>query len=308
MALFQILLFPGLLFLAFYGTIIEFVDRKVYARMQNRKGPPWFQPIADFIKLLGKETIIPNEANATLFLVLPIVTLTAVTTAFLSVPIWSVQAVMAFPGDMIVVLVLLAICPLCFFLAGWNSSSFYSTIGSQRVLIQLFAYEVPLLMSIIGPAVLAGSWSLSDVAAFYAANPLWALINIPGFFVAMAAGQGKLERVPFDTPEAETEIVAGALTEYGGRPYAFFHLAIDMETVVIPAVIGAVFIPLFSSNPFIGFVLFVFKTMIVLVALTALRAITARLRIEQMVRFCWMLLVPLSLIQVLIDLAVKGLI
>jgi NADH-quinone oxidoreductase subunit H len=302
----QILIFPGFAFLAFLGTFFEFVDRKVYARLQSRKGPPWYQPIADFVKLLGKETIIPKEANRTLFLALPVVMLAAVTTAFLSVPIWGSRAVMPFDGDMIVTLVLLTLCPICLFLAGWSSSSMYSTIGSQRVLTQLFAYEVPLLMSIIGPALLTGSWSLSGIAAFYAERPWLALVNLPALAVGLLAAQGKLERVPFDTPEAETEIVAGALTEYSGRPYAFFRLAIDMEMVVLPAIFGAVFIPLFVANPIIGLVLFIVKALLMLLVLTALRAVTARLRIEQMVRFCWRVLVPLSLGQLVLNLIVRG--
>jgi NADH-quinone oxidoreductase subunit H len=301
-------LFPGLLFLALYATLLEFFDRKVYARLQNRKGPPWYQPIADFIKLLGKETIIPDDANRALFLALPVIALTAVSTAFLSVPIWGTEAVMSFPGDMIVVLVLLTLIPLCFFAAGWNSSSMFSTIGAQRILTQLFAYEVPLLMAIMGPALMTGSWSLSEIAAFYAANPLLALLNIPGFVVGILAAQGKLERVPFDTPEAETEIVAGALTEYSGRPYALFHLAVDMELVVLPAIFAAVFIPIFVPNPILGFGLFILKTLVILFILTAIRASMARVRVEQMVRFCWTILMPLALVHLLINLIAKGLI
>ncbi|MCL1846740.1 MAG: NADH-quinone oxidoreductase subunit H [Coriobacteriia bacterium] len=307
MAVLYILIFPGFLFLAFYGTVVEFVDRKIYARLQNRKGPPWFQPVADFIKLLGKETIVPTDANATLFKALPIITVAAVTTAFLSVPVWGTQAVMPFKGDMIVVLVLLLLLPLSFFAAGWNASSMYSTIGAQRVLTQLFAYEVPLLMALIGPAILCGSWSLSDIAAFYAAKPLFALLNLPGLVIWLLAAQGKLERVPFDTPEAETEIVAGAFTEYNGRHLAFFRLAVDMELVVLPAICGAVFIPLFSANPFIGFVLFLLKTLVLLFLLTVLKAAMARLRVEQMMRFSWMVLLPLALVHLFINLIAKGL-
>ena len=308
MALFWILIFPGFLFLAFYGTVFEFIDRKVYARLQNRKGPPWYQPVADFIKLIAKETIIPKDANRMLFMALPVVTLAAVTTAFLSVPVWGTEALISFNGDLIVVLVLLTLLPLSFFVAGWNSSSMYSAIGAQRTLTQLFGYEVPLLMAIIGPALLVGSWSLSDIAAFYAANPALALLNLPGFAVGMLAAQGKLERVPFDTPEAETEIVAGAFTEYSGRLYAFFHLAIDMELVVLPAIFAAVFIPVFTTNPVIGFVLFLVKTMVILFILTVIKAGMARLRVEQMMRFCWLVLVPLALVHLLINLIAKGII
>ncbi|MCL2339758.1 MAG: NADH-quinone oxidoreductase subunit H, partial [Actinomycetia bacterium] len=181
MAVVQILIFPGFLFLFALALALQFIDRKVYARLQNRQGPPWFQPLADFIKLLGKESIIPDEANRLLFSALPVIALAAVVTAFLSVPIWGTQALMAFPGDMIVVLALLTLVPLAIFMAGWDSSSMYATIGSQRILTQLFAYEVPLLMSIMGPALLTGSWSLSDIAAFYAQHPLFAVLNILGF-------------------------------------------------------------------------------------------------------------------------------
>lgn len=290
----------------FYGTVLEFVDRKVYARLQNRIGPPWFQPVADIIKLLGKETIIPQGANKLLFKALPIITLAAVTTAFLSVPIWGTQAVMSFQGDMIIVLVLLLLLPLSFFLAGWNSKSMYSTMGAQRVLTQLFAYEVPLLIALIGPALLTGSWSLSDIAAFYGAHPLYALCNLPGLVIWLLAAQGKLERIPFDTPEAETEIVAGAFTEYTGRHLALFRLVIDMELVVLPAICAAVFIPLFSSNPFLGFGFFLIKTLVILFILTVIRAAMARVRVEQMVKFCWLVLMPLALVQLFIDLVVKG--
>ena len=308
MAVVQILIFPGFLFLFALALALQFIDRKVYARLQNRQGPPWFQPLADFIKLLGKESIIPDEANRLLFSALPVIALAAVVTAFLSVPIWGTQALMAFPGDMIVVLALLTLVPLAIFMAGWDSSSMYATIGSQRILTQLFAYEVPLLMSIMGPALLTGSWSLSDIAAFYAQHPLFAVLNILGFVVALLSAQGKLERVPFDTPEAETEIVAGALTEYGGRLYAIFHLAMDMELVVLPAIFGAVFLPLYSSIPVLGFLIFLLKTVAIMLVMTLIRSVTARLRIEQMVNFCWLVLVPLALAQIFISLIAKGMI
>jgi len=207
---------------------------------------------------------------------------------------------------MIIVLALLAVLPISFFLAGWNSSSMFATVGSQRTLTQLFAYEVPLLMAIMGPALLTGSWSLSEIAGYYSYNPLMALLNLPGLVCAMLAAQGKLERIPFDTPEAETEIVAGAFTEYGGRLYAFFRLACDIEVVMLSALIAAVFIPAFVTNPLLGFLLFVLKTGAVLFVLTVVKAGMARLRVEQVVRFCWLVLVPLALAQMVINLIMKG--
>ncbi|MCL2473037.1 MAG: NADH-quinone oxidoreductase subunit H [Treponema sp.] len=162
-------------------------------------------------------------------------------------------------------------------------------------------------MSILGPALLSDSWSLSSIASFYAEHPLYALFNLPGLIVALLATQGKLERVPFDTPEAETEIVGGAFTEYGGGMLAIFQLAIGVETVVLLTIIADVFLPFFSAIPLLGFLIFIVKTLVLLFLLVVIRAVTARLRIEQMVRFCWMVLAPLALLQLIIDLIAKGL-
>ena len=155
MSILEILIFPGFIFLSFYGLIIEFVDRKLYARFQNRVGPPFLQPLADFIKLVGKETIIPAEADKRWFKVLPVFALAAVTTAFLYIPVWKTTSLFPFNGDVIVVLYLLTIPTLTFFLAGWYSTSLFAAMGSVRTLTQLFAYEVPLFMAILGPALMA---------------------------------------------------------------------------------------------------------------------------------------------------------
>ncbi|MCL1906109.1 MAG: NADH-quinone oxidoreductase subunit H, partial [Clostridiales bacterium] len=256
-ALFQILIFPGFLFLGVYSLIFEFCDRKMVARLQNRMGPPWYQPLADFLKLLGKEVIIPKGADKKIFPALPVVALAAVATSFLYVPTYKVSAVYPLDGDLIMLLYLLTLPTLTFFLAGWYSTSVYATIGSVRVLTQLFSYEVPLFMALLAPALLAESWSLSGLALYYSQHPLYVLINIPALVVALVACQGKLERVPFDLPEAETEIVTGAFVEYSGRLYAIFRMAIDGELVVISSVIAAVFLPFYSSFPAIGLALYV---------------------------------------------------
>jgi NADH-quinone oxidoreductase subunit H len=159
-----ILIFPGFLFLAVYGLLLQWVDRKLCAVMQNRMGPPWFQPYADFIKLLAKEVIVPEEASGSMFRVLPFFALAAVMTALVCIPVGH-GALCSFQGDLIVVVYLLTIPTVTFFLAGWSSKSPYSTVGSMRVLTQLFAYEVPLMLSLIGPAILAGSWNITEIAA-----------------------------------------------------------------------------------------------------------------------------------------------
>jgi NADH-quinone oxidoreductase subunit H len=306
-ALFGILIFPGFLFLNVYGLLAEFIDRKLYARFQNRKGPPWFQPLADFVKLISKETIIPCEADKKIFSFLPVLALASVATAFLYIPVWGLNSLYPFSGDIIIVLYLITIPTVTFFLAGWYSASLYATLGSVRSLTQLFSYEVPLFMALLGPALLADTWSISGIAAFYSAHPLLALANIPGFVIALVAMQGKLERVPFDIPEAETEIVAGPFVEYSGRLLAIFRMAIDIEMIVVSALLAAVFIPFYGvANPVLGFVVFIIKTLFIIFLLALFRSVMARLRIEQMVSFTWRYLTPAALVQILIDLILKG--
>jgi NADH-quinone oxidoreductase subunit H len=286
---------------------MEFADRKLYARMQNRIGPPWFQPFADFIKLSAKEDIIPEEADSVMFRLMPVFALTAVVTAFFYIPLWGTQALFAFNGDLIVVIYLLTIPTLTFFLAGWHSSSLFSMIGATRTLTQLFAYEVPLFMAILAPALLANTWSLSAMTVFYQQHPAYAGFNAIGFIVALIALQGKLERVPFDIPDAETEIVGGTFTEYGGRFLAMFRLAIDIEAVVGASLIAAVFLPFgLGLGAEWGFVFYVVKVLIVIALLALLRTVLARLRIEQMVIFCWKVVAPAALLQLFINLIFSG--
>ena len=172
---------------------------------------------------------------------------------------------------------------------------------------QFFAYEVPFYMSLLGPALLSGTWSISGIAAFYHHYPLLLLFNIPSLFVALFTAQGKLERAPFDIPDAESEIVGGTFTEYSGRLLAFFRMTIDCELVVVSALIAAVFFPVFiHENAVLGFILFLGKISVVVFLLSLLRTTVARLRIDQMINFCWKILAPVSLLQILIDLIVKG--
>jgi len=205
------------------------------------------------------------------------------------------------------VIYLLTIPTLSFFLAGWYSTSLFSMIGATRTLTQLFAYEVPLFMAVLAPALLANTWSLSAMTVFYDQHPAYAGFNLIGFIVALIAIQGKLERVPFDMPEAETEIVGGTFTEYSGRFLALFRLAIDIEAVIGASLIAAVFLPFgFGLGAVVGFVLYVAKVLFIIALLALLRTVLARLRIEQMVTFCWKIVAPAALLQLLVNLILSG--
>jgi NADH-quinone oxidoreductase subunit H len=308
-AILNILVFPGFLFLIALGLAGEFVDRKLYARLQNRVGPPWYQPMADFVKLLGKENVIPEEADRPIFRLAPVFALAAVVTSFLYIPLWSTTATFPFAGDLVVVLYLLLIPTLTFFLSGWTSSSVFATLGAMRAITQVFAYEIPLFVALLAPALLANTWSISGIAAYYSATPwLWP-VNLIGLGVALIALLGKLERVPFDIPEAETEIVAGSFTEYSGRRLAFFRLAIDCEAIVGVSLVAAIFLPFgLGLTPWLAVLVYLGKVLLLLAVLALLRTLFARLRIDQMIAFCWKILAPIAFLQILINLVVRELI
>ncbi len=311
-----LLVYPGLLFLFVYSTFCEWVDRKVYARMQNRIGPLHtgragiLQPVADIVKLLAKEDIVPDQADKRMFSALPVFALAIVCTAALLLPVWhfspAVTTANSFNGDLIVLVYLLTLPTLIFFLAGWHSTNSFAAIGGARVLTMMFGYEIPLLLAVLSPAIVADSWRLAEIAAFYQARPVLMLTNAVGFVVAIIALQAKLERVPFDIPHAETEIVGGCLTEYSGKKLAFFRLLADIEMVVGSGLIAAVFLGGFPGGLIPGFIHFVLKTLLIILILSAIKAACARIRIDQMVRFSWRVLAPAAILQLLIAIIVKG--
>jgi NADH-quinone oxidoreductase subunit H len=316
--LIYLIVFPGLLFLFIYSTFCEWYDRKLYARLQNRMGPThtgrWglLQPIADFFKLMSKEDIVPDRADKVMFSALPVFGLAIVSTAMLLLPVWNYSlgkpSLTSFGGDIVVILYLLSLPTFIFFLAGWSSTNLFSTIGAARVLTMLFGYEVPLFLSVLSPAVLANSWRLAEIAAFYRQKPLLVLVNGLGFIIALICVQAKLERTPFDIPHAETEIVGGTFTEYSGKKLAIFRLMLDVEMVVASGLLATVFLGGFPGGLFFGLINFIIKTLFVIFFLSLIRATTSRIRVDQVVSFSWKYLAPLAVLQLLIVILVKGLI
>jgi NADH-quinone oxidoreductase subunit H len=287
----QILLFPAGLFLVVVGLLVEWIDRKLVARLQNRIGPRWFQPLADIVKLLAKEEILPSAANPWLFIGLPMVALAGCLTAALYVPLMGLAPAYSFSGDLIVTLYLLSLLTLSKGIAGWNTSSRFSLVGATRGLTQQFAYEAPFLLALLGPAIVAGSWQI-DVIMFRNSGT-WILFTQPiGFLVALIGLMGKLELPPFDAPEAETEIVAGATTDYSGRGLAVFNIAKSVEFVVGLTLIATLYLG-GLHNP----IEFLLKTLFILVILITLQTLLTRLRIDQTVGLWWRYGVILVLVQ-----------
>ncbi len=292
--------FPGGLFLLLAGLAYEWADRKLLAQLQNRAGPRWFQPLADVLKLLAKEEIMPDGVNKALFVGLPIVALAGALTAALYVPIAGLRPAYSFPGDLIVTLYLLSLLTLCTGLAGSNTINRFSVVGATRTLTQLISYEAPFLLAMLGPALVAGSWQIS--AILDAAGERWLLISQPlGFVVAVIGLMGKLEVPPFDAPEAETEVVAGALTEYSGRGLALFRLGKAVEMVI-----GLTLIAAFYLGGVHDPLQFLLKTVGLLLLVAIVQALLTRLRIDQTVGLWWRYGVLLILVQWLIAIVGQG--
>ncbi len=290
-----LLIFPGGLSLLAFGLVYEFADRKLVARFQNRIGPRWFQPLADWVKLLAKEEIIPAGVNPALFVSLPIVALAAALTASLYVPMFGFKAASSFNGDLIVTLYLLSLMTLCIGLAGANTQDRFSLVGATRALTQLFSYEAPFMMSMLGPAIVVGSWNIGAINTAAGQN-WWFLITQPfGFIVALVGLMGKLELPPFDAPEAETEIVAGALTEYSGRGFGLFRIGRDIELVI-----GLTMIASFYMGGLASPLDFLWKTLVLLLVTATLQSLFARLRIDQTVGMWWRTGIILVLVQLLV--------
>jgi NADH-quinone oxidoreductase subunit H len=277
--LISLLLFPGGLFVLLCGLAYEWVERKLVARLQNRVGPRWFQPAADIAKLIFKEEIVPADSDRFLFNGLPVLALAGALTAALYVPLYGLAPAHSFPGDLIVTLYLLSLVTLSIGLAGSNTRNRFSLIGATRALTQVFAYEAPFLLALLGPAIAAGSWEINEITAH--TQESWLLLTQPvGFLIALIGLMGKLELPPFDSPEAETEIVAGALTEYSGRGLALFRLAKGVEMVVALGLVAAFFLG-GVTDPLSFFL----KTLLLSLALAGLQALLTRLRIDQVVRW-----------------------
>ena len=293
-----LLIFPGGLSLLAFGLVYEFADRKLVARFQNRVGPRWFQPLADWVKLLAKEEIIPEGVNPALFISLPIVALAAALTASLYVPIFGFKPAYGFNGDLIVTLYLLSLMTLCIGLAGANTKDRFSLIGATRALTQLFSYEAPFMLAMLGPAIVVGSWNISAINTAAGQN-WWFLVTQPfGFIVALVGLMGKLELPPVDAPEAETEIVAGALTEYSGRGFGLFRIGRDIELVI-----GLTMIASFYMGGFVSPLDFLWKTAVLLLITAVLQSLFARLRIDQTVGMWWRTGIILVLVQLLVIIA-----
>jgi len=329
--LIQVFLFPGFLFILGYALFCEWVSRKFVARLQNRIGPlhtGWkgiLQPLADFIKLLAKEDITPKAADKFVFALMPVAIFALPLAAIFLIPIqsltdlWGYSPVVSFEGDLILVLTLLSIVILSVFLAGWSSTNRFGAVGATRAGIQMLAYEIPLGMAVIGPAIFARSlsiekiveWQVGSVQSFLSApGPLAipiVLILAVGFAICIVCQLAELELRPFDIPEAETEIVGGWQVEFSGKKLGLLWVARDIKLVLASALLTSLFLggPA-GPRPIPPVAWFILKTALCVLILSNASAVFARFRIDQMLTGSWRYLAPLSILYIMAVQVIAG--
>ena len=295
MVILEFLLFPGLLFTALAGLFTSWVDRKVTAMVQMRVGPPLMQPLYDIRKLFIKETCVPEGGAIGLFLIAPLLGFAGVTLA--SMILWRslLNTGATFVGDLIVLIYLLAMPALGVILGSFASRNPLASIGGSREIKLMIAYELPLVLAVLVPVIQANSIRLGDLIS--APSVAGSVSGVLALLVAITCMQAKLTLVPFDMPEAETELSGGALIEYSGPPLAMFKLTRAMMLFTLPVFLVALFFGGLASSPGWQGPLLAALAWFLLVALTiVIRNTTPRVRTDQAVRFFWG---PVSLVALL---------
>ena len=290
----EFLLFPGLLFTAVAGLLTSWVDRKVTAMVQMRVGPPLLQPFYDLRKFFIKETCVPEGGSIGLFLLAPLVGFAGVTLA--SMILWRtlLDVETTFIGDLIVLIYLLMMPALAVVLGAFASRNPLASIGGSREIKLMIAYELPLVLAVLVPVIQAESIRLGEL---FVATPVASVSGVLALLVAVVCMQAKLTLVPFDMPEAETELSGGVFIEYSGPPLGMFKLTRAMMLFTMPVFLLVLFFGgVVASGGLLG-VLWGFLIWFVLVALTVVvRNTTPRVRIDQAVKFFWG---PVSLVALL---------
>ncbi|KAA0008058.1 MAG: NADH-quinone oxidoreductase subunit H [Thermoplasmata archaeon] len=291
------------------------IDRKIAARMQSRVGPPVRQPFRDVIKLFLKENVVPRHATKWLFNLSPVIALASSMTILLYLPMGSFGPILSTEGDLILILYLLIIPSLAMVLGGFASGSPYATVGAQREMVLMMSLEFPLAVVIVSLA-----WRLKEVGVSnpfslvsISSNPIWNNVGVVGIvgcsillLVLLLITPGELSKIPFDVPEAETEIAGGLLAEYSGRNLAMFYLTDAVKTIVVASLIVTLFFP-YNLSPFfslsgitayiVDFLFYLFKLfLVILFAVTMVRVGVARLKIDQVTSVYWINLTLLALI------------
>jgi NADH-quinone oxidoreductase subunit H len=314
-------------------TFLVWVERRVSAFIQDRLGPnrvgPFglLQPFADAIKFIFKEDLIPGQVNRPVFIIAPALSLIPALITFAVIPFGGTLSIFGWEIPLVItdvnigVLYLLALSSLGVYgivLAGWSSNNKYSLLGGLRSSAQMISYELSLGLSIVGVLLLTGSLSLREMV--YAQYGLWNVVKQPlAFFIFLVAVFAETNRLPFDLPEAETELVAGYHTEYAGMKFAMFFMAeyanmVTASALVVTLFFGGWMIPFVSTpgpSPFwlsiLELLAFVVKVGVVLFVFVWVRWTIPRFRYDQLMMLGWKVLLPLALLNIFVTAGVVAL-
>ncbi len=299
-----------------YTTLYE---RKVLARMQVRVGPNragplgLLQPVADGVKLIFKEELIPAKADKLIFILAPVVTVfpALVVTAVIpwgdTVTMFGRQVHLYLADINVAVLYIMSITSISVYgitLAGWSSNNKYAMMGGLRSTAQMISYELALGMSFVGPILIAGSMSVLDIVK--AQQPVPFLVYQPlAFLIFTIATFAEVNRAPFDMPEAEQELTAGYHTEYSGMKFALFFMAEYIKMIAVSMIGASLFLggylgPGIDRFPWLGPIYLLIKVGILLFGLIWVRATLPRIRYDKLMAFGWKILFPLALLNVLV--------
>ncbi|MBS2035503.1 NADH-quinone oxidoreductase subunit NuoH [bacterium] len=316
-------------FIAGSSLILIWAERKVAARIQNRVGPMmtgprkfaefsmWtgglLQTAADAIKLLVKELIIPSKTDAIPFIAAPVLIVTVCVTAYIVIPFGPAFSVSDLNIGVVHVVAISSLTVLSIVMAGWSSNSKYSLLGGLRSAAQMLSYEIPLIFALLGPILLAGGLSMQKMVLAQREYGCWFLLpSLLGFLIYYVASIAEVNRPPFDIPEAESELVAGYVSEYSGMMFAMFFLAEFANMFLVCSVAATVFlggwlVPFMPvpDNPtpvyiLLGILTFFLKTSFLVFIMMWIRWTFPRVRPDHLMNLGWKYLFPLSLLNLLI--------
>jgi NADH-quinone oxidoreductase subunit H len=307
-----------------YATYFE---RKVIGHMQVRLGPievgphGIFQPFADGIKLFFKEDIIPANADKPLFYLAPVIFFIAALSSLAVIPFFHNFVIANINIGLLFLFAMSSLGAYGIVLSGWSSNSKYAFLGGLRSASQVISYEIAMGLSLVGVMMMAGSLNLTDIVIAQHQYPtgMYALPQFLGFFVFMVAAFAETNRLPFDLPEAESELVAGYFTEYSGFRFALFFLGeytgmIIMSSIASICFLGGWTIPRFVTDllPFLtvvpGIVWFLIKVYMIMFLYYWVRATLPRYRYDQLMAIGWKVLIPLALANIVITAFIKVLV
>lgn len=304
-AFITIVFFPGFIHLTLVVIILTWYERKVLARIQLRIGPLYaggpggiLQPLADGVKLIFKEVMIPYKADKPLFLAVPLMLVFLAAVPFAVIPFGQNWVIANLDVGLIFVFALTSLFPSMILLFAWASNSKYPFLGGLRSLFQQVAYEIPMWISALSVVMLAGSLNLVDIVN--AQSRMWfivpAFLSFVVFFIAIMA---ELERLPFDLPEAEPELVAGWFTESSGAIFMVIFMALYMKLYLMSALVTTLFLGgWWGPGPLPQPAWFIIKTLIVATFIIIPRGVYPRLRVDMLIKLGWTRLLIIALANV----------